>query len=120
MSKFYLFLAIGFVLAIIIFSKKGKKETFKVNNGSVLNTKLNLGRNEIDNDLRRKTKYVRLIYGRPNKCFSCEKEVLRNAGPKYIHYAFPSKCFSCEKGSKNPYMEGPTKCFSCDKEKNIY
>ena len=42
------------------------------------------------------------------------EEVLRKAGPKYIHYAFPSKCFSCEKESKKPYYEGPTKCFSCD------
>jgi len=54
------------------------------------------------------------IYGRPNKCFSCEKEILNTAGEDYIHYAFPSKCFSCEKESKNPYMEGSTKCFSCD------
>ena len=55
------------------------------------------------------------LYGRPNKCFSCEADILRNAGHKYINYAFPSKCFSCERESKNPYMEGPTKCFTCDK-----
>lgn len=64
-------------------------------------------------DLRRCTQYTRL-YSRPNKCFSCEKDVLRNAGPKYINYAFPGKCFSCERQSKQPYHEGPTKCFSCE------
>ena len=64
-------------------------------------------------DLSRCTQYTRL-YSRPNKCFSCEKDVLRNAGPKYINYAFPGKCFSCEKQSKTPYNEGPTKCFSCE------
>ncbi len=50
----------------------------------------------------------------PTKCFSCEKDVLRNAGPKYINFAFPGKCFSCERQSKTPYHEGPTKCFSCE------
>lgn len=64
-------------------------------------------------DLSRCTQYTRL-YSRPNKCFSCEKDVLRNAGPKYINYAFPGKCFSCERQSKTPYNEGPTKCFSCE------
>ena len=64
-------------------------------------------------DLSRCTTYTRL-YSRPNKCFSCEKDILRNAGPKYINFAFPGKCFSCERQSKQPYNEGPTKCFSCE------
>lgn len=54
------------------------------------------------------------IFGRPNKCFSCEREIMKKTGGKNIHLAFPSKCFDCEKESKNPYMTGPTKCFSCD------
>ena len=113
-----LFAAIIFVA--FYFFKSNDKEDFskeiKEVSGNPLKTKLNL----IDNDLRRKTNYVRLTYGRPNKCFSCEKEILKHAGPKFIHYAFPSKCFSCEKESKRPYMEGPTKCFACDRDKNIY
>ena len=68
---------------------------------------------ESKRDLTRCTQYTRL-YNRPNKCFSCEKDILRNAGPKYINYAFPGKCFSCERQSKTPYNEGPTKCFSCE------
>ena len=57
----------------------------------------------------------KVFYGRPNKCFSCERDILRNAGEKYINYGFPGKCFSCERQSKCPYNEGPTKCFSCDR-----
>ena len=58
--------------------------------------------------------YKPRIYGRPNKCFSCEKEIMTKAGPKYMYKAFPTKCFSCEKQSKHPYSTGPTKCFSCN------
>lgn len=59
-------------------------------------------------------KVERRIFGRPNKCFSCERELINRNGGKNIHTAFPTKCFSCERESKNPYMTGPTKCFSCD------
>ena len=114
--KNIILILVGLATIYFFFGKKKEKENYE----PVLTTKLNLNSNNIDNDLRRKTKYVRLTYGRPNKCFSCEKDILKNAGPKYIHYAFPSKCFSCERESKRPYMEGPTKCFACDKEKNIY
>lgn len=55
----------------------------------------------------------KLILSRPNKCFSCEREILKNYGKDYLNYAFPGKCFACEKESKNPIHEGPTKCFSC-------
>ena len=123
MSKIYSLNAIILIAlslgVIYYFFKNPRKEEFVKelkDEPPTLKTKLNL----IDNDLRRKTNYVSLTYGRPNKCFSCEKEVLKNSGPKYIHYAFPSKCFSCERESKRPYMEGPTKCFSCDKDKSIY
>lgn len=111
-------IAIGLGIVYFFFSNNKKEEFVKEieKDTPALKTKLNL----IDNDLRRKTNYVSLTYGRPNKCFSCEKDVLKNAGPKYIHYAFPSKCFSCERESKRPYMEGPTKCFACDADKKIY
>ena len=56
----------------------------------------------------------RKIYSRPNKCFSCEKQILASNEPHLIHMAFPTKCFSCEKNSKKPYYTGPTKCFNCD------
>lgn len=58
-----------------------------------------------------------VIFSRPNKCFSCEREMLQKYARKYVNLAFPGKCFSCEKeAAKNgsdPYHEGPTKCFSC-------
>lgn len=120
MNRIFLFFAIVVFVLIIIYFRKSNKNIPKKNKESLKNIKIDTFNNQIDNDLRRKTEYVSLVYGRPNKCFSCEKEVLKNIGPKYIHYAFPTKCFSCEKGSKNPYMEGPTKCFSCDTNKNIY
>tara|TARA_B100001287_G_C22317768_1_gene360206 strand:+ start:19 stop:384 length:366 start_codon:yes stop_codon:yes gene_type:complete len=109
---------VGLSLMVLYYFFGTEKENFSrelKENTPTLKTRLNL----VDKDPTRKTQYVKL-YGRPNKCFSCEKEVLKTAGQKYIHYAFPSKCFSCEKQSKNPYMEGPTKCFACDQDKNIY
>ena len=58
-----------------------------------------------------------VIFSRPNKCFSCEKEMLQKYARQYINLAFPGKCISCEKEAskmgKDPYHEGPTKCFSC-------
>tara|TARA_B100000242_G_C42633540_1_gene298183 strand:+ start:68 stop:469 length:402 start_codon:yes stop_codon:yes gene_type:complete len=58
-----------------------------------------------------------IIFSRPNKCFSCEKELLQKYAKQYVNLAFPGKCFSCEaegkKMGRNPYHEGPTKCFSC-------
>ena len=61
----------------------------------------------------------KFIFTRPNKCFSCEKEILENYSKEHIHLAFPGKCFSCENEAKKngtlPYNEGPTKCFSCKK-----
>jgi len=118
--SFNIIILIALCLGVIyfFFNKSNKEDFVKElkDEPPTLKTKLNL----VDNDLRRKTNYVSLTYGRPNKCFSCEKDVLKHAGPKYIHYAFPSKCFSCERESKRPYMEGPTKCFACDKNKNIY
>ena len=58
-----------------------------------------------------------VIFSRPNKCFSCEREMLQKYARKYVNLAFPGKCFSCEKeAAKNgsdPYHEGPTKCFDC-------
>ena len=52
------------------------------------------------------------LYGRPNKCFDCEK----NLTPDTIHLGFPSKCFDCERQNNgiSPYNTGPTKCFDCD------
>ena len=57
--------------------------------------------------------YTRL-YSRPNKCFSCEKDILRNEN-KYINFVFPVLCFSCERQSKTPYHEGPTKLLKCNR-----
>tara|TARA_B100001248_G_scaffold262307_1_gene257437 strand:- start:3379 stop:3783 length:405 start_codon:yes stop_codon:yes gene_type:complete len=58
-----------------------------------------------------------VIFSRPNKCFSCEKEMLQKYARQYVNLAFPGKCISCEKeaakNGKDPYHEGPTKCFSC-------
>jgi len=59
-------------------------------------------------------KPVEKFWSRPNKCFSCEKQIssITNA-----HLAFPSKCFSCEKQQGQiPYQTGPTKCFDCEKK----
>jgi len=61
----------------------------------------------------------KFIFTRPNKCFACEKELLKNHSKEHIHLAFPGKCFSCEQEARKngtlPYNEGPTKCFSCRK-----
>ena len=63
---------------------------------------------------KQNVKDEKLIFSRPNKCFSCERELINKGAIKQINYGFPGKCFSCEKESKNPYFEGPTKCFSCE------
>jgi hypothetical protein len=57
------------------------------------------------------------LYGRPNKCFDCEKGLT----PDTIHLGFPSKCFDCERQNNDisPYNTGPTKCFDCDKNIRI-
>lgn len=68
--------------------------------------------NQSDEKCQRKV--PRRIFSRPNKCFSCERELIARNCVSKIHTAFPTKCFSCERQSKNPYMTGPTKCFSCD------
>ncbi len=64
---------------------------------------------------------------RPNKCFSCEKQItsISNA-----HESFPSKCYDCEKqalmglketkDSTQPYFTGKTKCFDCDNQANTF
>lgn len=68
--------------------------------------------------IKKNTKKVNeglVVLSRPNKCFSCEKQMLKHSATKNIHLAFPGKCFDCEKHSKTPYHEGPTKCFSCIK-----
>lgn len=70
------------------------------------------------NPIKKNTKKVNegmVVLSRPNKCFSCERQMLKQSGTKNIHLAFPGKCFDCEKDSKAPYHEGPTKCFSCIK-----
>ncbi len=52
---------------------------------------------------------------RPNKCFSCEKEITSNYS---AHLSFPTKCFDCERQSRIPYNTGKTKCFDCDTNTN--
>ena len=118
MKKIYIIVILIFGFLYFCFKKnKSKKEKFSNNKLSYPEYKnLHIPKRVpvLKRDLARESTNTRLIFGRPNKCFSCEREVLRKAGKKYINYAFPSKCFSCEKQSKSPYMEGPTKCFSCD------
>lgn len=58
------------------------------------------------------SKKVEKFWSRPNKCFSCEKQI---TSIKDAHLAFPTKCFDCEKQHKQiPYSTGPTKCFDCE------
>lgn len=117
MKKIYIIVILIFAVLYFCFRNKSKKENFtssKMTYPEFKCVKPMIKKIEKEKDLTRASTNTRLLFGRPNKCFSCEREVLRKAGPKYINYAFPSKCFSCEKQSKNPYMEGPTKCFSCD------
>lgn len=60
----------------------------------------------------------RPVFGRPNKCFSCESDALNRLGRANVNLGFNTKCFSCEREAKmqgkDAYMEGSTKCFSCD------
>ena len=62
---------------------------------------------------------------RKSKCFSCEKQILRNEGLLSVWKALPSKCFSCEKQFQinkiNPLKTGPNKCYDCEAQysKNI-
>ena len=102
------FIIIFFVFFCVFYLKyKSKKENFL--------QEINYVGRPIKFQKPKKCKTYRpRIYGRPNKCFSCEKEIMAKAGPKYMYKAFPSNCFSCEKESKHPYFTGPTKCFSCD------
>ena len=60
----------------------------------------------------------RFTISRPTKCFSCEREFIRNYGISSVWQTMPSKCFDCEheylRKDKNPYHTGPNKCFDCD------
>lgn len=61
---------------------------------------------------------------RPSKCFSCEREIIKNENIWNVWKALPSKCFDCEtqalNNNINPYLTGPTKCFDCDYFKKIH
>lgn len=105
----YLFLILLSFLAIIYFDRQNMKgvEKFQMCNRNLARPSVfHVPRNHIF------PKTSRNVLGRPNKCFSCERQ-MRKYGDKYLNYAFPTKCVSCEKQSKDPYMEGPTKCFNC-------
>jgi hypothetical protein len=54
---------------------------------------------------------IEKFYSRPNKCFSCERQIKSSQN---AHLSFPSKCFDCEARSLRPYFQGPTKCFDCE------
>jgi len=117
----YFFLIVISLVVICYFSykkqSKSKKEQFTIDSSIVVNkpkTCKLASSLKLPLDLARESKSTRTIFGRPNKCFSCERQIMNTSGKKYINYAFPSKCFSCEKESKIPYNEGPTKCFSCN------
>ena len=112
--KYYLIFAVIAVVTLCMCLRK-KKSNEKFTNQTYINPNAETFKLEKPAYKPKKCKEHTRLYGRPNKCFSCEADILRNAGHKYINYAFPSKCFSCERESKNPYMEGPTKCFTCDK-----
>ena len=99
------------ILFIYKYLKKKNKEKFV--GGMAQPVVIN---NQPVQDLARMGQNTSLTFGRPNKCFSCEREFLKKGCVKDINYAFPGKCFSCEKQSSDPYNEGPTKCFSCDKK----
>lgn len=90
---------------------KKTKEGFELSNVCKYLPKKDLKKNKVKNIKCKYPQYTRL-YNRPNKCFSCEKQMKRYG--KHINIGFPGKCFSCEKQSKDPYNEGPTKCFSCE------
>ncbi len=115
----YLILIVISLIVICLFSYKKQskinKESFTsgqtVNKQKICNM---VPKMTPQKDLSRDAKSTRLLFGRPNKCFSCERQIMNTVGKKYINYAFPSKCFSCENQSNNPYNEGPTKCFSCN------
>lgn len=55
-------------------------------------------------------------YGRPSKCFDCEKQF----PVKKRWKGNASKCFDCEReldhNNINPYHNGPSKCFSCERQ----
>ena len=55
-------------------------------------------------------------FGRPSKCFDCEKQY----PIKQRWRGNSTKCFSCdnelEHNNINPYHNGPSKCFSCEKQ----
>jgi len=57
---------------------------------------------------------------RKSKCFSCEKQIIRNQGIMSVWNALPSKCFSCEKqfklNKKNNFKLGPNKCYDCEEQ----
>ncbi len=111
--KYFILAVLSIVIICVCYYKKPSE---KFSNQSYLNpASLSYKIEKPKYQPKKCSGYTRLIYGRPNKCFSCEADVLKNAGPRYINYAFPTKCFSCEKESKQPYFEGPTKCFSCDR-----
>ncbi len=112
--KYYLILAVIAVVALCMCYRK-KRSSEKFTNQDYINPNAETFKLKKPAYKPKKCNQHTRLYSRPNKCFSCEADILKNAGDKYINYAFPGKCFSCERESKNPYMEGPTKCFSCDK-----
>jgi hypothetical protein len=68
-------------------------------------------------DYKSENQTIQPIMTRPNKCFSCEKQITSEYD---AHLSFPTKCFDCERQSRIPYNTGKTKCFDCDTNTNLF
>ena len=68
---------------------------------------------------RRTETFSRLYLSGPTKCFSCERDMIRRAGPEYAWMGKPSKCFDCERQLANVHpnlanLTHGTRCFDCE------
>ena len=90
------FIIIFLVLTCVCYFRLNKKKSEKFTNERA--HELNYVRRPI---IPSKTKKysrpkTRRIFGRPNKCFSCEREMSARYGLEYSDLGQPTKCFSCE------------------------
>ena len=70
---------------------------------------------------RAETFHQPLYLSGPTKCFSCERDMIRRAGPEWAWMGKQTKCFDCEKQLARVHpnlanLTHGTKCFDCERE----
>ena len=68
---------------------------------------------------RRAETFSQLYLSGPTKCFSCERDMIRRAGPEFAWMGKQTKCFDCEQQLANvdpnlANLTHGTRCFDCE------